>query len=86
MDIAEEIRQNSTELPPEQQQEVLDFVLFLRQRHPRIESPSASGHRPQRIRDALQNLARMNTFSEITDPLEWQREIRRDRPLPGRDD
>lgn len=33
----------------------------------------------------LEELARRNTFSEIADPVEWQRETRQDRPLPGRD-
>lgn len=33
----------------------------------------------------LEELARRNTFSEITDPVEWQREIPQDRQLPGRE-
>lgn len=34
---------------------------------------------------ALQELAELGTFSEIKDPVAWQREIRKDRPLPGRE-
>jgi len=34
--------------------------------------------------DALAELARIGAFGEIDDPAEWEREIRRDRPLPGR--
>ncbi len=34
---------------------------------------------------ALKKLREMGTFKEITDPVAWQREIRKDRPLPGRD-
>jgi hypothetical protein len=34
---------------------------------------------------ALENIAKADAFSEILDPVEWQREIRKDRPLPGRD-
>ncbi len=34
---------------------------------------------------ALKRLRDRGTFREITDPVAWQREIRRDRPLPGRD-
>ena len=30
-------------------------------------------------------LADKGTFDEIEDPVAWQREIRKDRPLPGRD-
>lgn len=41
--------------------------------------------RRRRISEALQKLAEMNAFADITDPVEWQREIRKDRPLPGRE-
>ena len=34
---------------------------------------------------ALEELAKLNAFESIKDPVEWQREIRKDRPLPGRD-
>jgi hypothetical protein len=33
---------------------------------------------------ALQKLAALGAFSDITDPVAWQREIRKDRDLPGR--
>ncbi len=33
---------------------------------------------------ALRQLRRMGTFQNITDPVAWQREIRKDSPLPGR--
>ena len=33
----------------------------------------------------LEILADKGTFDEIEDPVAWQREIRKDRPLPGRD-
>ena len=34
---------------------------------------------------ALRRLRARGTFREIADPVAWQREIRRDRPLPGRE-
>ncbi len=34
---------------------------------------------------ALRALAESGAFLEIDDPVEWQREIRKDRPLPGRE-
>ena len=34
---------------------------------------------------ALRKLRNMGTFKEISDPVAWQREIRKDRHLPGRD-
>ena len=35
--------------------------------------------------DALRQLRKLGTFRHITDPVAWQREIRKDRPLPGRE-
>jgi hypothetical protein len=32
----------------------------------------------------LEKLAARNTFSAITDPVRWQRELRQERVLPGR--
>lgn len=34
---------------------------------------------------ALEHLASSNAASGIADPVSWQREVRQDRPLPGRD-
>ena len=34
---------------------------------------------------ALRQLRKLGTFKKITDLVAWQREIRKDRPLPGRD-
>ena len=33
----------------------------------------------------LEELAARDAFSEIADPAAWQRDLRQDRPLPGRD-
>jgi hypothetical protein len=41
--------------------------------------------RRRRMADALQRLAASNPFADIEDPVAWQREVRRDRPLPGRE-
>lgn len=35
--------------------------------------------------DALREIAKRGGVPQIPDPLEWQREIRKDRPLPGRE-
>lgn len=37
------------------------------------------------LAESLDVAARLNPFRDITDPVAWQREIRRDRPLPGRE-
>jgi len=34
---------------------------------------------------ALQKLAALNALSTVSDPAQWQRETRDDRPLPDRD-
>ena len=59
-------------------------VTFLREALP--EDEQALAERRESLLALLEELAALNTFAEIDDPVEWQREIRRDRPLPGRDD
>lgn len=34
---------------------------------------------------AMKEVQKLNPYRDIKDPVAWQREIRRDRPLPGRD-
>lgn len=46
----------------------------------------AEEERGKRIKESLQALAGKGTFADIKDPLEWQRRIRKDRPLPGREE
>jgi hypothetical protein len=83
MILIEQIKKQLKGLPPEKQSEVLDFVIFL---HQRIQSapPVAEEERGHRIRAAFQTLAELNAFADINDPVEWQRQIRQDRHLPGR--
>ena len=50
-----------------------------------LDEPDGLGDRRRRMAEALEKLAAADAFSEIADPVEWQREIRKDRPLPGRD-
>ena len=38
----------------------------------------------EELKKSLEKLAKMKVFADITDPVEWQRQIRKDRPLPGR--
>jgi hypothetical protein len=42
--------------------------------------------RRRRAVEALEALAALGGFKSIPDPVAWQREIRKDRPLPGRDE
>ena len=50
-----------------------------------IDEQDQMAERRRLMAEALENLAATDAFSEIPDPVEWQREIRKDRPLPGRD-
>jgi len=38
-----------------------------------------------RIQTLLKQLQAAGAYTQIKDPVAWQRDIRRDRPLPGRD-
>jgi antitoxin component of MazEF toxin-antitoxin module len=40
---------------------------------------------PEAIRKAIRNLQQLEAYSDIEDPVAWQREIRQDRSLPGRE-
>jgi hypothetical protein len=40
---------------------------------------------PEVMKKAIRNLQAVKPFRTIKDPVLWQREIRKDRPLPGRD-
>lgn len=53
----------------------------------RLEAAPEASERPTRetALAALRQLRALGTFKAITDPVAWQREIRKDRPLPGRD-
>lgn len=48
-------------------------------------SASHATHAGERMAAALEKLAASQSVAGIEDPVEWQREVRRDRPLPGRD-
>jgi len=50
------------------------------------ETPEERAARGVRLRQAFEALAASNPFRDIADPVEWQREQRRERPLPGREE
>jgi len=86
MTLLEQIEKQIRVLPPEKQVEVLDFITFLQQQVQAARSASAEAERGKRIKAALQKLAELGTFADIKDPVEWQRQMRKDRPLPGREE
>lgn len=59
--------------------ESVDVVITLRD-----EPISRSKADTRRAVDALQAIADRGGIKSIPDPVKWQREIRKDRPLPGR--
>jgi hypothetical protein len=84
MTLMEQIQKRLSKLSPEKQREVLDFVAFLQLRPYRLPEPTTEAKRGRKIKELLNQLGKMKTFSEITDPVSWQRNIRKDRSLPGR--
>ncbi len=49
-------------------------------------APVMDANDKKTLRELLEELARMNPFRDIDDPVEYIRELRKDRPLPGRDE
>lgn len=84
MTLIEQIQKLLLKLSPAQQREALDFVAFLQLRSTKTPELAKDEQRGERIKDAFAQLAKMKTFSDITDPVAWQRNTREDRGLPGR--
>ena len=51
---------------------------------PKRRKLTASAEMIARRVTALEEIRQLNPYRDITDPVEWQREMREDRPLPGR--
>jgi hypothetical protein len=85
MTLSEQIQKQLGALPPEKQSEVLDFVTFLQERTHSESSISEDSKRRERLKTAFETLAALGTFADISDPVDWQRQMRKDRPLPGRE-
>lgn len=50
-----------------------------------LEEKATREERGRQMAEALSKLAESGAFEAIDDPSEWQREIRQDRPPPGRE-
>ncbi len=50
------------------------------------QSDAASPVNGKKIAEIMERMAARNALAEIEDPAKWQKEIRKDRVLPGRDD
>ena len=84
MTLLEQIQQRLLKLSPDMQREVLDFVAFLQLRSPKVIELSSDAKRGKRIKDLLTQLGKTKAFADIADPIAWQRNTRKDRPLHGR--
>jgi len=79
------IAEHTQRLEPDMQKEVLDFVLFLETQLGKHPVSLDTSERKHRLGQALEKLVEARPFGDIVDPVAWQREIRKDRPLPGRE-
>ncbi len=85
--ITQQIIDDATTLPSELQKETLDFVRFLKSKLPVNTVKSREGEpNGTKLAQLMEEASTKNLFSNIKDPAAWQREIRKDRPLPGRED
>ena len=55
------------------------------QKPPQRQKHTATPEMIARHAAALEEIRKLNPYRDITAPSVWQREIREDRPLPGRD-
>ena len=68
------------------QEEALDFVRFLKAKQPRRElKTNDSEPNGTKLAQLMEEAAHKDLFAHINDPVLWQREIREDRLLPGRE-
>lgn len=85
--ITQQILEDMESLPPDMQEEALDFVRFLKTKRSKMETATVKPVETNGLKavEILNELAARGTaFREIADPVAWQKDIRQDRPLPGR--
>ena len=83
MSIIDQIQIQARQLSPEKQLEALDFIAFLQQRASTSELNRLK--QKSQINKVFATLAKLGTFADIFDPIEWQKQTRMDRLLPGSD-
>jgi len=84
--ISQQILKDVESLPTQLQTEALDFIQLLKQKVNKNKkiTPDKDANGKE-IAEIMSRIAERNhAFSDIEDPVEWQRKIRQDRPLPGR--
>lgn len=87
--ILQQVQHHAAVLPLALQAELLNYALYLEQKTQSLTPTMTKDTKEQqrkRLAEALEQLAALNPFSDIADPVGWQREQRQERPLPGRHD
>lgn len=82
---AKKLHEEIDSLSPVDMAKVVDFVGYLKSQS--VKRPvhnETEEERQTAIRAGFRALQASGAFAEIEDPVAWQREIRKDRPLPGR--
>ncbi len=84
--VLEQLLHDAGDLPKEMQKEALNFVRFLKSRLP-VKQSQVKKQKPnsEKLIRLLQEASEKKLFSHIHDPAAWQRDLRRDRSLPGRE-
>lgn len=82
MNAAKKIFHHVKQFPEPVQCEVLDIVLSLHHRSA-VHTNITENERRKILREVMLRLQESRVFSEIENPVMWQRDIRRDRHLPG---
>ena len=85
--ITQQILEDLENLPPPMQEEALDFIRFLKAKLARTESAQQIKEpNGTKLAQLMEEMSKKNLFSDIKDPLAWQRDIRKDRSLPRREE
>jgi len=84
--ISQQILEDVESLPEQFQAEALDFIQFLKLKISKKDAMNQTGEpNGAKLAKLMAEASKKNLFSEIKDPVAWQREICKDRPLPGRE-
>jgi hypothetical protein len=86
MSTIDEIAAHARRLPEDLRIQALQFIQFLETKS--VNQKDADDDKSEcrkQVATILKELADLRAFSEIEDPVQWQRTTRQDRLLPGRD-
>lgn len=84
--ITQKIIENLGTLPPDMQEETLNFVQFLKEKLLNSKQKQKKNElNTAKLAQLMEEASKKNLFADIKNPAEWQREIRKERSLPGRE-